>query len=62
MAQNLKGIREADFTKGMNDKVKPEFLPPGFCADALNVLIEDNKIKKRTGYSIIGNAPVSKPI
>lgn len=61
MAQNLKLLREDDF-KGYNDKDKPENLPPGFCADILNGFVEENKLIKRSGYSKIGNTPVSKPI
>lgn len=60
--QKLKKIVERDFLKGYNDKDKPENLPAGFMADLLNCFVEENKIKKRKGYSVIGDTPVSKPI
>ena len=49
--QDLKAIRENKFRKGYNDKLKPEMLPQGYAAAAINVLIEDDKIIKRTGYT-----------
>src|SRR3990167_3351049 len=62
MTQLLQPIRERDFNKGMNDKTKPEDLKSGYCADAKDVIIDDNKIVKRSGYTTISNAPVSKAI
>ena len=55
MAQKLKVIRENNFSHGYNNKVKAELLEPGYCADALNCFLDDQKIKKRGGYSIVGN-------
>ena len=64
--QNLQRISERNFILGYNDKDKPEDLrkPDGsvYMADIRNAFIEENKIMKRTGYSAIGDAPVSKAI
>lgn len=60
--QNLRIIQENTFTKGYNDKDKPENLKEGYMADLVNCFIEENKIVKRKGYSIIGDTPVSKAI
>ena len=61
--QNLKAIRETDFSKGYNDRTKPELLPEGYCADALNCWVDNQLIQKRTGYSLAGNtSAVTKPI
>lgn len=62
MAQLLRKISETEFVKGYNDKDKPENLRKGYMADLLNCFIEQNKIVKRKGYSLVGNTPVSKPI
>lgn len=62
MAQNLLRIQENNFEKGYNDKDKPEDLKSGYMADIVNAFIEENKLVKRTGYTTIGDAPVSKPI
>lgn len=61
--QGLEIIREVTFIKGYSDKTKPESLKEGYCADALNCFVDDQSIKKRGGYTIIGNDPsVSKAI
>ena len=61
--QDLKYIRETDFSKGYNDKTKPELLPEGYCADALNCFLDDQLITKRTGYTEKGtDVEISKPI
>lgn len=61
--QNLKIIHENDFPKGYNDKYKPELLPEGYCADALNLWLDNQAITKRTGYSTVGNdVDIAKPI
>lgn len=61
--QNLIPIREAYFSKGMNDRVKPELLDKGYCADALNCFLEKEKITMRTGYTAVGNDQnIDKPI
>ena len=39
----------------MNDRVKPELLERGQCADALNCFFEKEKIEKRTGYTRVGD-------
>lgn len=54
MAQKLSVIREPSFIRGYNDKVKPELLEKGFCADALNCFLDDQTISKRGGYSEVG--------
>lgn len=56
-------IRETTFTKGYNDKMKAELLTEGYCADALNVFLDDQTIKKRTGYTEQGtDVAISKAI
>lgn len=60
--QKLRKIAERDFLKGYNDKDKPENLEMGYMADILNGFIEENKLIKRSGYSAVGDAPVSKII
>lgn len=63
--QSLKRITENNFLLGYNDKDKPEALRSEngvYMADIKNAFIEENKIVKRNGYSVIGNAPVSKAI
>src|SRR3990167_8053869 len=66
MSQNLKPIVERNFLLGYNDKDKPEDLrkPDGsvYMADIRNGFVEENKIMKRTGYTAIGDAPVSKAV
>jgi hypothetical protein len=66
MSQALNRIAEQNFMYGYNDKDKPEALrkPDGtvYMADIKNGFIDQNKIVKRTGYTSIGNAPVSKAI
>jgi len=60
--QRLKVIRETKFI-GYNDKLKPELLSEGYCADALNCFLDDQLIKKRSGYSEEGtDVKISKPI
>lgn len=53
--QNLLRYSEREFNKGYNDTLKPEILPSGYAADALNCILERDTIEKRTGYSLIGN-------
>lgn len=54
--------KEQLFGKGYNDKVPPEFIPKGYLADALNAVITEDRIEKRTGYSLVGNDTGNKPI
>ena len=53
--QRLKSLRQNKFNKGYNDKLGPEELPPGFAADALNCFVDEEKVRERNGYTIIGN-------
>ena len=53
--QDLLRYSEREFYKGYNDTLKPELLPSGYAADALNCVLERDSIKKRYGYTIIGN-------
>lgn len=67
MAQDLKRIIENNFYHGYNDRDKPETLryPQDgifYMADIKNAFIEENKIAKRAGYKLIGNAPVATKI
>jgi hypothetical protein len=63
MAQQFKSVREYDFSKGYADKYKAELLPKGYCADALNCWLDRQFIKKRSGYTAVGNdVEVEKPI
>ena len=59
---NLFIIRESLFGKGYNDKLSPEFIPKGYMADILNGVITDERITKRTGYSLRGNDTGDTPI
>lgn len=58
--QNLLRYTEREFHRGYNDTLKPELLPSGCAADALNCILEQDKIEKRTGYSLIGHDIGSK--
>jgi hypothetical protein len=58
--QSLLRYTEREFYKGYNDTLKPELLPAGYAADALNCVLENDKIEKRTGYSLVGNDQGSK--
>ena len=67
--QDLKKITEKSFIAGYNDKSKPEDLRTVesntltvYMADIKNAFIEQNMIIERNGYSMIGNAPVSKAV
>jgi hypothetical protein len=67
MAQELKRIIEANFVRGYNDDDKPEYLRDTdngvyYMADIVNAFCDDNKIVKRGGYTLIGNAPVATKI
>ena len=53
--QDLLRYSEREFHKGYCDSMKPENLPTGYAADALNCIVEDDTIKKRHGYTIVGN-------
>lgn len=53
--QRLRALRQAKFHKGYNDKLRPEELPEGFAADALNCYVDEERITERTGYSSIAN-------
>lgn len=55
MQSNLFAVREQLFGKGYNDKLPPEFIPRGYLADILNAVVSEDRIEKRTGYSLIGN-------
>lgn len=52
--QNLLRYNERRFDRGYNDSLKPELLPSGYAADALNCRVDNSKIDKRTGYSLVG--------
>lgn len=63
--QTLKRIVENNFILGYNDRDKPENLRTQdgvWMADIKNGFVEENKLVKRSGYSAIGNAPVSKAV
>jgi len=62
MQNNLLIIREQLFGKGYNDKLPPEFIPAGYLADVKNGVVSEDKIEKRTGYSLQGNDTGNKPI
>lgn len=65
MAQRFRRLVEDYFLKGYNDRDKPETLYSArgsYMADLVNCFVDQNEINKRTGYSSIGNAPVSKAI
>lgn len=53
--QDLLRYAEREFHKGYCDSMKPENLPGGYAADALNCVLENDMIVKRHGYTIIGN-------
>ena len=55
MQSDLKVVRETLFPKGYNDKYPPEYIPKEFLAEAVNCFVTDEKITKRTGYSMIAN-------
>jgi hypothetical protein len=55
MNNSLRIYRENDFSKGMNDTLPAEHLPPGYVADALNCFIRSQEIVKRTGYTRIAD-------
>ena len=57
--QNLQFINEEVFV-GMNDKLRPEYLKTGWCADAKNAIFDRGFIDKRTGYTMIANDLGSK--
>ena len=54
MQYNLKQVSEALFPTGYNDKIPPEYIPKGYLSKAVNCLISDENIDKRTGYSLAG--------
>jgi len=58
--QDLLRYSEREFHKGYNNTMKPEILGPGYATDALNCVLERDTIKKRNGYTIIGNDLGSK--
>ena len=58
--QNLLRYTEREFHLGYNDSLKPELLSKGYAADALNCILENDSIEKRSGYTIIGNDVGSK--
>jgi hypothetical protein len=53
--QNLDHILETEFARGMNNKVKPEYVKKGQVVKALNCLVGDQKIKKSPGTSLTFN-------
>jgi hypothetical protein len=53
--QNVKHIPEVLFSKGMDNKHKPEFLKEGFCELAQNCLVGEEKIVKGPGYTSLFN-------
>ena len=59
--QDLIRYSERNFSKGYRDDIKPELLTTGYAADALNCYIENDKIEKRHGFTIVGNDVGSKP-
>lgn len=61
--QDARVIRETSFVKGYCDKLKPELLPDGYCAAAVNCFLDDQTIEKRHGYTEMGtDVKVDKPI
>ena len=65
MAQRFKRIVENSFILGYNDRDKAEALRTEegvYMAMILNAWVDENKLIKRTGYSMIANAPRSKSI
>ncbi len=62
MQYDLRIIREALMPKGYNDKVPPEYVTEGFLVDAQNAIITDEKISKRSGFSLAGNDTGDMPI
>lgn len=63
--QKLRLISETSLILGYNDRDKPENLRHSdkvYMADIKNAFVGENKLIKRTGYSTIGNAPVSKGV
>jgi len=62
MQYDLEIIREALVPKGYNDKLPPEYIPDGYLSKAVNAVITDETIDKRTGYSLAGNDTGEKPI
>ena len=62
MQSNLFVYRESGFSKGYNDKYPPEYLPPGYMALIQNGISSQEKIEKRTGYSLVGDDTGNKRI
>ena len=62
MQKGLTIIRESNLGKGYNNKLPPEHIPEGYMADILNGVITEDKIEKRTGYTITGDDTGNKKI
>lgn len=58
--QNLLRYSEREFHKGYNDTLKPEILGEGYAADAQNCVLDRDSIKKRSGYTMVGDDVGSK--
>lgn len=59
--QNLQGIKELVFSKGMNNRDKPEFLKEGQCVLAQNCMLGDEEIVKGPGTTTLFNIGNGKP-
>ena len=62
MQYDLGVVRETLFPKGYNDKYPPEYIPEEYLSEAVNCFVTDQKILKRTGYSLAGNDTGEKSI